>query len=284
MGLTLKAVLIATLSIATRAIPTEDTDITVIAAILIIIPTILPKVEIMIDLHTHILPGVDDGAEDIQVSLEMLKLQAANGVNTVVCTPHFYPDEENPEHFLKRREIGWNILQEGLHELSQEERRKLPKLLLGAEVAWVPELTGIGKLTDFAISDTENFLLELPMGPWNNRFIDQLYHLLGCCGMTPVIAHYDRYMYHQKRDHLEEILDMSVPIQLSASCLLEPGMKRDAIRLIKHRQVHVIASDCHDCSLRAPNLGAAMKVVEKKFGAGCVEELNDNAKDMISNH
>lgn len=236
----------------------------------------------MVDLHTHILPGVDDGAEDIRMSLQMLQLQAENGVDTVVCTPHFYGDEESAERFLQRRDVGWQNLQQALERLSKEERSKLPTLLLGAEVAWMPELSGCGRLSDFAIANTEYFLLELPMGPWNNRFIDQLYHLLGSCGMTPVIAHYDRYMYLQKRAHLEEILDMSVPIQLSASCLLEPAMKRDALKLIRHRQVHMIASDCHDCSLRKPNLAAAMKVVEKKFGAECVAELNDNAKDIIA--
>ncbi len=235
----------------------------------------------MVDLHTHILPGVDDGAEDIQVSLQMLQLQAESGVTSVVCTPHFYADEESAEQFLQRRESGWKRLQEGLEQLSEEERKKLPTPVLGAEVAWMPELPVLCDLTAFAIAKTEYFLLELPMGPWNNRFIDQLYQFLGCCGMTPVIAHYDRYMYHQKRAHLEEILNMSLPIQLSASCLLEPAMKRDAIKLIRHRQVHVLASDCHDCSHRKPNLGAAMKVVEKRFGARCVAELNDNAKDIV---
>jgi len=235
----------------------------------------------MVDLHTHILPGVDDGAQDVRMSLQMLRLQKENGVSSVVCTPHFYGEEECAERFLKRREEGWQVLQEAVAQLPEEERKALPALYLGAEVAWMPELVSFGKLSDLSIANTEYFLLELPMGPWNNRMIDQLYYLLGSCGMTPVIAHYDRYMHFQKQAHLEEILDMSLPIQLSASCLLDPAMKRDASKLIRHRQVHIIASDCHDCNDRAPNLGAAMKIVEKKFGQECVAELDDNAKGII---
>ena len=57
----------------------------------------------MIDLHTHILPGMDDGAKDVKTSLALLRMESAQGVGTVVLTPHFYRDREEPQHFLTRR-------------------------------------------------------------------------------------------------------------------------------------------------------------------------------------
>lgn len=64
----------------------------------------------MIDFHTHILPGVDDGAENIETALAMLREEAVQGVNQVFATPHFYADEETPEAFLERRRASFEGL------------------------------------------------------------------------------------------------------------------------------------------------------------------------------
>ena len=98
----------------------------------------------MIDLHTHILPGMDDGAKDVDMSLQMLRMQREQGVHTVALTSHFYPSKESAERFFRRRAESEKMLTQTILELSNEEQKKLPELVLGAEVAWVPNLASQG--------------------------------------------------------------------------------------------------------------------------------------------
>jgi len=85
----------------------------------------------MVDIHTHILPGMDDGADSVDTSIAMLREQARQGVAAVVLTPHFYRERESMEHFLARRERALARLQAGLEVLPQQERETLPQLILG---------------------------------------------------------------------------------------------------------------------------------------------------------
>ena len=88
----------------------------------------------MTDLHTHILPGMDDGAQTIEEALALLQTQAQQGVDAVALTPHFYGRRESVESFLSRREAAWQQLLEATAGL------QTPKLILGAEVSWMPEM------------------------------------------------------------------------------------------------------------------------------------------------
>jgi protein-tyrosine phosphatase len=225
----------------------------------------------MTDLHTHILPGMDDGAKDASVSLAMLREEARQGVDTVVLTPHFYRSEERPTRFLARRQQAMWRLEQALEELPEEERDSLPRLLLGAEVAWVPNLADLVELADFTLGESRYVLIELPFTPWDSGLVNQLYAFPGCTGLTPVFAHLERYR-RQRKDLYQEILNMGMPAQVSAgevTRLLSSGMN-----LLRQRRANIVASDCHNMADRAPNLGAAMDVITKKLGASEAENLN----------
>ena len=84
----------------------------------------------MTDLHTHILPGMDDGAESVEMSLDMLRMERDQGVDAVVLTPHFYRDRERPEHFQKRRWAAAEALRNALLALPEEELRSMPRLYM----------------------------------------------------------------------------------------------------------------------------------------------------------
>ena len=88
----------------------------------------------MIDFHSHILPGMDDGSKSTQESLEMLDMLRAQGVDTVAATPHFYARENPPEVFLRRRAEAWNRLRPQLTADS-------PRVLLGASAMWTGCMT-----------------------------------------------------------------------------------------------------------------------------------------------
>jgi len=232
----------------------------------------------MTDLHTHILPGVDDGARTLQDSIDMLHAQYAQGVDTVVLTPHFYPDREKCASFLQRRNEAWEQLKGAIMALPQADRARLPRLVLGAEVAWLPGLQNIEELHELCIGNTKNMLLELPFYPWGKGLVQQLYSFLGHAGLTPVLAHIERYIMCQEKKLLEEVMDLGLPVQVGTDTLgraLSPAMK-----LLKRGRGHLIASDCHDMRVRVPNMGQAIQVVEKKLGAERCEELIEMADQL----
>jgi len=234
----------------------------------------------MTDLHTHILPGMDDGARDAAESLALLRMEREQGVTTVALTPHFYRDRENPRHFLQRREKAVLELGRALLELPGEERNSLPDLLIGAEVAFAPNMTDWEELPDLCIGRTKNLLLEMPFTPWTERMIDQIYDLISRTGITPVIAHLERYLAAQRPELVREVLSLGVPVQVTGDVLTSWRTRRTALRLLEGRGERLIASDCHRTDTRPPVMKAALDVVSKKLGQPraaallrCAEEL-----------
>lgn len=228
----------------------------------------------MTDLHTHILPGMDDGARDVSESIALLRMEYEQGVKTVVLTPHFYRERENPEHFLQRRRKAGLELSRALSELSDEECRRLPQtLLLGAEVTYVPGMAGWDELPDLCIQGTKNLLLELPFRTWSAHMIDEIYDLISRTGITPVIAHLERYLSIQRPELIQEILSLGVPVQITGDVLSRFFGRGAAMNLLKGRGERLIASDCHNCAKRPPVMKTAFRVLEKKLGADRVTAL-----------
>ena len=236
----------------------------------------------MTDLHTHILPGIDDGAKTVEESLQLLRMERSQGVDAVVLTPHFYRDQENPKRFLQRRREAVIALGSRVLELPEEERNALPRMFLGAEVAWWPTLAEWDELPELCIGETKNLLLELPFTGWNDKLINQLHEFYGRTGITPVIAHLERYLKLQKAEYIEEILSLGFPVQISADMLLRPLARGRALKLLRQARVGVLASDCHNGESRVPHLAQAMQVVSRKLGAAEAERIQVETDRLLS--
>jgi len=227
----------------------------------------------MTDLHTHILPEMDDGARSPEESLAMLRMEKEQGVDAVVLTPHFYGLQEQAKDFLARRDESIRKLNAELAKLPEEEQGKLPKLILGAEVAWNSSLIDCEELPQLCIGSTKNFLLELPITPWSTQLFDQIYDLIGQTGLTPVIAHLERYMWCQGPKQIAEVFELGVPVQISAEILGRPLIRGKVLKLFENRRAHILASDCHNCTNRSPNIGKGLQQVRRKLGDWCADEL-----------
>ena len=227
----------------------------------------------MTDLHTHILPGMDDGAADTAAGLRLLRMEAEQGVTGVALTPHFYRNRETPEQFLARRQAAWERLCGRIGALPPEEAAALPQAVLGAEVAWMPNLDRWDGIERLCIGKSRYLLLELPFTPWNSTVIGQLHALLGRGTVTPVLAHLERYLGTQKREHIRELLDLGVPIQLSASCMLRAVERWRTVRLVRGGGSFLLASDCHDPGGRKPDLGPATAAARRRVGPEMLEAL-----------
>lgn len=236
----------------------------------------------MTDLHTHILPGIDDGAKSVEASLEMLRMEQSQGVDTVVLTPHFYRDQENPKRFLQRRKDAVLALGRRVLEMTQEERDCLPRMVLGAEVAWWPTMAEWDELPELCIGETKHMLLELPFSPWNDRMIDQLHEFYGRTGITPVLAHLERYMKIQRQEYIDEVLRLGFPVQVSADVLLRPLARGRVLKMLRQGQAQIVASDCHECSNRVPNLAAAAAVLNSKLGLKEAERIFEAAESLMN--
>lgn len=229
----------------------------------------------MTDLHTHILPGMDDGAKSIEEALALLRTQVNQGVDTVALTPHFYKRRDRVADFLARREVAWRQLLEATKDM------KCPKLLLGAEVAWAPDMTQWPELEEICYQDTKILLVELPMTPWTDSIFRELYNLEGRRGVTPMIAHLDRYLHLQKKRDIERILEMGYPIQVSAEALSHFYLRKQALELLE-KYDGILISDCHNLADRAPNLANAMKIIEKKLGGRIASQIAEMTDEVLS--
>ena len=234
----------------------------------------------MVDFHTHILPCLDDGAASCEESLNMLRKEREHGVDTVIATPHFYADRDDPEAFLKKRETAYKKL---LLEMENFEPRELPRIVLGAEVAYFEGMSDCEELPLFNIDGTKLLLLEMPAIRWNERMIAEVVAIYEKTGLIPVIAHIDRYIrIFNDRRMAEWFSDLPVLIQANASFFTGWKYTRMALKMFDRGQIHLLGSDCHNTSTRPPEMNLATDALRKRFGDGAIAYLEHNEKKVFS--
>lgn len=234
----------------------------------------------MTDLHTHILPGMDDGARDVSESISLLRMLHEQGIDVAALTPHFYRHKETPEHFLQRRQKAVAVLEDALAQLPEEEQRSIPRLLVGAEVAMAPNMAEWEELPRLCIGQTKTLLLELPFTPWTGQILNEVYNLISHGGITPVIAHLERYFKYQRREMIDEVLRMGVPVQITGDALTGWLDRRRILSMMQRRGDWLIASDCHRVDSRPPVLRPALEILEKKLGTQRVSSMLVLAEEL----
>ncbi len=217
----------------------------------------------MTDLHTHILPGVDDGAKSVEESLEMLRASARSGVDTVALTPHFYADRDDPCRFLKRRDAALERLKAAM-EASGES---FPRLILGAEVAYFEGIADCEELSLLRLSGTRLILIEMPWIRWNERMIEEVCSIYERTGLIPVIAHIDRYAELFRDRRIGEVFWWRpVLVQANASFFADWRYKRLALKMMERGQIHLLGTDCHNMTTRPPCMEKALAPIDKRLG------------------
>ena len=180
----------------------------------------------MIDFHTHILHGIDDGSDSIDVSVRMLEKAYRRGTDVVVLTPHCFPKSEmDIIQFIEYRN-------EFFHELTKAcIGHKVPEMKLAAEVnVCFPfaDLKGIEKL---CIEGTNYMLVEMPNCPWSDWMFETIYKLT-LNGIRPIIAHVDRYINFPK-SQIETLTDLNPVFQVNAEFFQTKYGRRFMLELFK---------------------------------------------------
>lgn len=235
----------------------------------------------MVDIHSHILPQMDDGANSEKVSVEILHSMYEQGVDIVVATPHFYPSDETVKSFIERRDNSYNTL---LRFIKSNSITNIPYIKLGAEVHFSSEICKINDFASLSIESTDFILIELPfdyIGPWVN---EMLFNIMGKHNLTPIIAHIERYIIKSgNRGIFDEIFDMNLPLQVNADSFLNLKYRKIINDLYKHKQISFFASDAHNTITRPVNIKRASEKIKKRFGEEFLRELISNSYNLINN-
>lgn len=230
------------------------------------------------DFHSHILPGVDDGSKSIEESLDMLRVEAEQGIPCVVATPHFYAHRDNLDRFLKRRSRAEQSLRSALSKESG-----YPQLVIGAEVYFFTGISESAALSKLGIGDSKYILIEMPSPPWTDAMYRELGQIYNKQGMTPIIAHIDRYISRFKTFGIPKKLEaLPVLVQANGEFFLDKSTSSMAMRMLRSGKIHLLGSDCHNLSDRKPNLAAAVSLIEKRLGADPIQHIAKCGQSVLS--
>lgn len=232
------------------------------------------------DIHSHILPGMDDGAKDWEQSYSMLDIAWKQGIRKIIATPHFMPEHRAPQ-IQKISEAA-----ERLQDYADEQGYGI-EICVGNEIYYheeVPELLEQGRILTLAGSDY--VLVEFsPMDDF--RYIRNSLAEIQAAGYSPVIAHAERYANLCKKpfDRVKELKDMGVLIQINASTVegkMGRKLKKAVLSLCKEELVDFIGTDAHSDRSRAPYIEKCVHILRKKCSEEYLERiLYKNADELF---
>lgn len=225
----------------------------------------------MIDLHCHMLPGIDDGAKDAETALEMARIAVQDGIQQVACTPHIYPgvyENDSTVILAARRDFQARL----------DERGIGLRLTYGADTHLVPEM--LGGLKDGRIPTlhgTRYFLLEPPHHVAPPQFKESVFNTMAA-GYLPLITHPERLTWAD--EHYEDFVELArggAWIQVTAGALtgrFGRTARYLAEQMLDDGIVHIIATDAHNIGSRAPLLAEGREAAEGWVGG-------DEAQRMV---
>ena len=195
--------------------------------------------------HCHILPYMDDGAQDAETALEMIEIMKEQGVERIIATPHFYAHEERSlTEYLLRREDAY----ESIAELAA-----VKNIILGAEVAIVHGLSKLHGIEHLAVEDTDFILLELPFRGYESWMSEEMNAITSGYGLKIILAHIHRYLQYYTPEDFELLLKTDAVFQFNNDALLVPREAKLLEHIIKEGGRVVFGSDAHNTEGRRPN-------------------------------
>ena len=228
----------------------------------------------LIDIHSHILPAVDDGAKSPQESAVLLGQMAAQGVTLAVATPHFYPGDSDLQDFLSLRQNAFEVLKKHIG-------KDFPiKILLGAEVLYFGGIGRVESIKQLTLSGGKYLLLELlNLKKIDEKVTGDIISLKENLGITPIIAHVERYRRYRGYEKLFPLFESGTALcQINASFFTSLPEKRAVKRLVKAGLVDFVGSDCHNPITRPVKLKSALETIRKISPSQAKRIIEKNGK------
>jgi len=226
----------------------------------------------MIDLHCHILPGIDDGAADLPVALEMARISVADGVSVLACTPHILPGlyhNTGPQIRQATQQLQYAIDEQGIPL----------RLVTGADAHIAPDfVAGLKSGHLLSLADSRYVLVEPPHHVAPVRLEDLFFELL-LADYVPILTHPERLTWiKQNYPVIQKMAQAGVWMQLTAGSLTGAFGRAPlywAERMLDEGYVHILATDAHNVKNRPPNLSEGRHAAAKRVG-------DDEAEHLIS--
>ena len=230
----------------------------------------------LVEIHSHVLPYIDDGSKDLETSIEILNIYKNQGVTDIFATPHFLPMDMTLEDFLKNRQESLTLLK------SAVEGDDYPNIHLGAEVYY---FSGISKSEDvkkLKFEGTNFILVELPIDTLGDYLLSDIRNISNNLGLMPIIAHIER-LYGQKGfKNLLNLFDSGDALaQVNASSFLNKSSLKIMKKLIKSGYVDFIASDTHAVEYRAPKIEEGLAAIKENFSEDIYNRLSENISEKF---
>lgn len=231
----------------------------------------------MIDMHTHILPSVDDGSQSGEMSVAMIKRLEEQGVEKIVLTPHFYAAQNSVDEFLQKRQEAFLCLKNSLIEKPKCE------IYMGAEVFYMDSLDKAEGFERLCVEGSEFLLLELPFEKWSERVFETVFRITNR-EITPIIAHFERFLpFGNTFDDMRSLRGMGCVLQMNANFFDGMFIRRKAVKFFKEGIAAVLGSDCHNMTTRPPEIKSAYDALEKSLGKDMVRAMNQTGEHILRN-
>ncbi|QGQ48279.1 tyrosine-protein phosphatase [Metabacillus sediminilitoris] len=232
----------------------------------------------MIDIHSHILPGVDDGAQSIEDSIEMAKQAVNEGITKIIATPH----HQNGKYVNKKQDIIDRVLE--LNSLFSNKKIPL-EVLPGQETRIFGELLeNLEKGEILTLNNLNYIFVELPSGHVP-RYTEKLLFDVQLQGLTPVIVHPERNAeIMENPNKLLNLVKKGALTQVTAGSItghFGKKIKKFSLDLIDANLTHFLASDAHNVSNRSFKIRESISEIEKEFGSQAVYYFQENAELLI---
>lgn len=236
----------------------------------------------MIDIHSHVLFDMDDGAEDIETSIELCRDSYMNGCDSLVLTSHFF-DYSHLEDFVEERDMRITLLREAL------AKENIPlEVLPGAELFLSDRVFGADTLDELTINGTKYMLCEMPLNPFDTRNVTRWFDELFDRSYIPILAHPERYYeFHQNYQLIDELIERGVIFQVNIDSLIGengPEAQEMSIDMVRRGIAQIIASDAHDLDYRHTRLVEKLNQLPNEITEEHVEKcLIENPQKIINN-
>lgn len=220
------------------------------------------------DIHSHIIPGVDDGSSSLEESIEMLKALKRQGVDKVIATPHFYASKDSIHSYVSRITDAFSNLVENTQKL------QLPEMFCGSEVHYFRGMSRSEDLEKLCIHSSRYILLELPYAPLDTRMVDEIKDIVINRELIPILAHIDRYLSYSRYEDLIKLFEYGdIRGQVNADALCYGIGKKKTLQFLKEDICIYLGSDAHNMYTRPPKIEQAMGYIKKKLGQEGIEKI-----------
>jgi len=228
----------------------------------------------IVDIHSHILPEIDDGSSDINESLMLMAMQKKQGADAIIATPHFYAEYSDLYEYTQ-------YAQEKFNQLKKNASNEVPELFLGYEVKYFKGISENELTNMLTLGNTDYILVEMPYACITEKMLDDIGSISLNLGLTPILAHVDRYISFPGFQNVIKLIDDGfAKAQINADAILYGPNKHKSLKLISDGYISYLGSDTHSVRERPPRIDEFIQRLKKKVEPLYLEKIENDSSDI----